>query len=246
MTSYFQNGRLIHIQDNNTPPPHLLGNMLLSAGVITKIQQQDILERQKLTPRQSFGYLLINAGHATREKLRGPLKSQMEATLQKMFSWKTGSYVFNSCNVNTFKSERITFGENHSDLINTLGKQEGSRLLEAEILSSIASSKNDNLFIMTSGTLPTENRGPINILLLAKFLDILKRRFDVILIDSLPLDAANGSRTLSSLVDGLIFVVKAGYLPVKVLNEAINCVSDDKVLGAILNQVKTPPNYYYR
>ncbi len=242
--TYFVNGRLIHLQDKVTPSSGQLGNMLLNAGVINRNQLQDALERQKRT-HQALGYILINAGYASREKLQGPLKLQMEEHLQKLFSWKTGTYTFNPGNVTSFENDRITFGESYKDLIDSLGDLEGSKFLQKEIFSRILPTQNDNLFILPAKSLPEKPIWPLNISLISKFLDILKHRFDVILIDSLPLDVSSGNRTLSALVDGVIFVIKAGCLSVKIINEAANSISDEKIMGAILNHVKTEPGYEY-
>lgn len=62
----------------------------------------------------------------------------------------------------------------------------------------------------------------------------------MVLVDAPPLLDAAGVAPLSALADGVIFVVKAGHLSVKVLNEAKTGLDEAKakIIGAILNQVK--------
>ena len=98
---------------------------------------------------------------------------------------------------------------------------------------------------MPSGTASGKAIGALNPTLLAKFLDILKQRFDVILVDTAPLLDGMGAGPLNTVADRIIFVVKAGQLSVKLINEAVSSIPDDKILGAILNQVKIGRDYYH-
>ena len=81
---------------------------------------------------------------------------------------------------------------------------------------------------------------------MAKLFEILKQRFDIILVDTMPLDTGSGTATLSRLVDGVILVIKAGGLSSASLNEAINCIPNKKIVGAVINQVRSNQSYYYR
>ena len=245
MTACFQNGRLIHIQNNNNPKENRLGNMLVKGGFITKDQLQDAIQRHKRT-KQPLGYILINSGYISRNKLQGPIKLQMEEHLQKLFSWKQGDFTFNPGNIKIYENERITFEDDSTSLIRNLEHLEGSKLLESEILSQIVSGNNDNVFILPAGRPSSRPIGQTNFTLMKKFMDILKQRFDLVIIDTPPLSVSAGTEALSSIGDGVIFVIKAGHLTVKDLNKAKNCIPDDKIIGAILNQVKSKENYYYR
>ena len=67
----------------------------------------------------------------------------------------------------------------------------------------------------------------------------MKGRFDVILVDAPPiLDAASGE-SVSILADGVIFVIKAGHLSMKMLNEAKSRLAETnaRIIGAVINQV---------
>ncbi len=101
MTAFFRDGRFLHLQNHHNPPANLLGNMLLTGGFITENQLQDAIERNKRTG-QPLGYLLMNAGYISRDKLNGPLRLQTEENLQKLFSWKEGSFVFGDGKLSTY------------------------------------------------------------------------------------------------------------------------------------------------
>jgi len=242
MTAYFQDGRFLHLHNRNNPPANLLGNMLHTGGFITENQLQDAIERNKRTG-QPLGYILMNAGYISRDKLKGPLRLQTEENLQKLFSWKEGLFAFGDGNLSTCDKERIRFGDNYSTTIANLGRLEGYSLLESEILAKITNGQGENLYVLPAGATSSKPIGQVNVALLSKFLEILKQRFDVIVLNSPPLDAAAGNATLFQLTNGVIFVIKDGHLSVKILNEAKAGIPDDKLVGAVLNQVKRKYTY---
>jgi uncharacterized protein involved in exopolysaccharide biosynthesis/Mrp family chromosome partitioning ATPase len=238
MTALFDNGRLIHIQCNNNPLARL-GTMLLRSGFITEDQLQEALERNERTGLP-LGYILLNTGYITQDKLRGPLKLQVEEYLQQLFSWKTGTFVFEPGNLETYGDERIYFGEDYTPIIRRLGNIAGNRFIESVVLSQVRPLEEPNLYLLSAGRASNETVGPVYLMILEKFLETLKKRFDIILIDTPPVLDGASALPMSLLADGIIFVVKAGHLSVKAINEAITRLreADANILGAVLNQVK--------
>ncbi|MDR4503364.1 MAG: DUF4388 domain-containing protein [Candidatus Scalindua sp.] len=246
MTVVFENGRLVHLQSQEVPFANRLGTMLLRGGFIDENQLKDALDRNKRTGLP-MGYILINSGYINQSQLQGPLKLQMEEHLQKLFSWKQGEYAFEPGHVETYEDRRIHFQEDYSSIIKRLGRMVGSRLVENEVLSCLKSIEGLSLSLLTSGSDELRNEGPQYFTFLTKVLDILKQRFDIVLIDAPPLLEALGSvRPLLPLVDGVIFVVKSGHASVKMVNQAANFLkeSDTRVVGTILNQAKKDSTYY--
>jgi hypothetical protein len=239
---------MIHLQNPNNHGANRLGTMLLNSGFITKEQLQDALDRNKRTG-QHLGYILVNTGYLTRDKLQGPLRLQMEENLQRLFSWKTGFYRFESNTVNVLKGGRISYAEEYSDIIKMLSDIEGSQLIEDEIFSQISNADTENLYFLPAGKSIGEANLQLNQVLMKKMLEILKQRFDVIIMDNSPIEAQVGTFSLSSLADDIIFVVKSGKLSHQALNQAKNSLPQDKIIGVILNQVKTKGrssyNYYH-
>jgi Mrp family chromosome partitioning ATPase len=246
MTAAFKNGRLFYLQNQDVPVDNRLGTMLLRGGFITEVQLKDALERNKRTG-QPLGYILINAGYINQDRLQGPLKLQMEEHLQKLFSWKQGTFVFESGNVHTYVDEKLYFKEDYTPTINRLGHLAGSCLLERTVLSNVKSLNGSNLALLPAGTEHTKLEEPLNFTLFARILDILKQHFDVVLVDAPPLlEAISDTRPLLSLVDGVVFVIKSGHVSVKLAHEATTYLKESKakIIGAILNQVKTGNRYY--
>ena len=240
MTAVFENGLLSHLQSQDIPLDNRLGTMLLRGGFITENQLKDALERVKRTG-QPLGYILINAGYVNQDKLRGPLKLQMEEHLHKLFSWKQGTFVFEPGRIEPYEDKRIYFQEDYVPIIKRLGRMGGSRLLESEVLSYTKSLDEPNLSLLTCGIGHLRPDSTIFIALLAKFFDLLKQRFDVILVDAPPVIETMGNvRHLISLVDNVIYVVQSGRLSIKDIKEATNYLKEEKskIVGVILNQVK--------
>jgi hypothetical protein len=246
ITAVFDKGCLLYLQNQDIPSANRLGTMLLRGGFITESQLKDALDRNQRTG-QPLGYILVNAGYINQGQLQGPLKLQMEEHLHKLFSWKQGTFAFEPGSVETYEDKRIYFQEDYTPIINHLGRMAGSRLLESEILSYVKPVDEPNLSLLPAGTGSTKPDSLLYFTLLAKFLDILKQRFNVVLVDAPPiLETMSSVKPLFSLVDGVIFVVKSGHASVKVINEATNCIKEaqTKIIGAVLNQVKAGHGYY--
>lgn len=242
--AHFQNGLLIHLQNANSPENNRIGTMLLNGGFITKDQLNDALRRHKRTG-QPLGYILVNAGYIGRDKLRGPLRLQIEEYIQKIFSWKKGNFTFKPGIIQIYENEKIFFEEDYRPLISNLGRIESSKFIEKELFSHIKSLSKENLYLLPAGS-SYKLIGSLNQVLMKKIFEKLKQHFDVLLIDTPPLDAASGIESIFPLADAMVLVIKAGHLSVKVLNGAINHLPQDKIIGTILNQAKinTQPYYY--
>ncbi len=246
MTAVFNKGCFLYLQNSDVSCSNRLGTMLLNGGVITECQLEDALDRNKRTGLP-LGYILLNFGYINQNQLQGPMKLQTEEQLQKLFSWKQGTFTFKPGCVNTYEDKRIHFEEDFLPIINRLGSMGGNRLLEREILSRVSSFNEPNLSLLPVGT-GNENSGSLlNFTFLSKFFEILKQHFNIILVDAPPiLDTMNSFKPLYSMVDGVIFVIKPGQVSFKATNEAVNCIkeSQTKIIGTVLNQVKKTQSYY--
>ncbi|MCP4745001.1 MAG: DUF4388 domain-containing protein [Desulfobacteraceae bacterium] len=241
--AHFKNGIFVHIQNPNNPENNRIGAMLLNGNFITKDQLKDALQRHQRIG-QPLGYILVNAGYITRNKLKGPLRLQTEEYLHKIFSLKNGKFIFKPGMISIYDTEKIFFKEDYTSLISNLGSTETSKYLENELFSHIISVNKENLYLLPAGT-SRKFIGSLNQIIMKKIFEKLKPHFDVILIDTPPLDAASGIESTLELADGIILVVKAGHLSIKVLNSAIMHLPKDKIIGAVLNQSKINPQSYY-
>jgi capsular exopolysaccharide synthesis family protein len=116
-----------------------------------------------------------------------------------------------------------------------------------------------NLSVINCGTIPQAPTELIGSPKMCEALDLLREHYDIILIDSPPVMPVSDAVVLSSLVEGIIFVVRAQKTPKNIIKEAISQLArnQSKILGVVLNRVdiRSPeykdrynyynPEYYY-
>jgi capsular exopolysaccharide synthesis family protein len=117
----------------------------------------------------------------------------------------------------------------------------------------------DNLSVINCGTIPQAPTELIGSQKMAEALNLLGEHYDIILIDSPPVMPVSDAVVLSSLVERIIFVVRAQKTPKNFIKEAIAqlATNQSKILGVVLNRVdiRSPeykdcynyynPEYYY-
>lgn len=119
----------------------------------------------------------------------------------------------------------------------------------SDLETSIRQTNIANLSILSSGPRPPN---PTELLTSAKthsFLEELKTRFDRIIIDSPPVLTVADTSILANIVDGVIYVIRAGALNIDMILRGKQRLSEVKsrVIGVILNNVnvKKEDSYYY-
>ncbi len=120
----------------------------------------------------------------------------------------------------------------------------GSATLES-CLQSIAGS---SLSIVTAGAIPPN---PLELLLSHKFketLDSLSEQFDVVIIDSPPVQLVSDAVVLSTMATGVVFVVKAESTPYQIARRCLRTLvaAEASLFGVTLNQLdyKKADRYY--
>jgi capsular exopolysaccharide synthesis family protein len=122
----------------------------------------------------------------------------------------------------------------------------------AELKSIIKNSKISNLYYIPSGPIPPNPSELLGSNLFKNAIQFLGQQFDHILIDSPPILGFTDSTILSSLVEGVIVVVKGGKTPRETLQRAKTTLLqvDAKILGVVINRVDLRRNdygsYYYK
>jgi capsular exopolysaccharide synthesis family protein len=108
----------------------------------------------------------------------------------------------------------------------------------------------DNLYVVPCGTLPPNPSELLGSQTMKKCINELKKQFDIILFDSPPIMAVTDAAVLSSEVDGVVLVVKAGHTDRNAVtrsNEILRNIPNN-ILGALLNVVNVEGvygSYYY-
>jgi Mrp family chromosome partitioning ATPase len=80
-----------------------------------------------------------------------------------------------------------------------------------------------------------------------EFLNDVKFKFDMILLDSPPILAASDASILATMVDGVVLVVRSGQLARSVIQQSKEQLEgvNARILGTILNDVDIKRDSYY-
>jgi polysaccharide biosynthesis transport protein len=236
--AFFDRGSLYHIQSQQEVSAGSIGLSLVKAGLISESHLSEAVKISRDT-RKPIEYILVNAGYITPDALHSPYKIHIEEQLQKLFSWKSGSFRFNPGDARGYEDERSPYEDDYAPLTERLGRMTGNPAFDHAISSSIINIQ-ESLSLMPAGTASYKIGSMLYLSVLSKYLQILKQRFDVILVDTSPLMGMPDVPIHTSLGDEVILVVKAGNLPVKSIHEAISTLKNDNtnIIGAVLNHFK--------
>lgn len=137
---------------------------------------------------------------------------------------------------------KIFLLENYKGLSNLLAE-------DLPIESVVIDTDIENLHIITSGPVPPNPAEMLGSQKMKKFLEEVSSRYDMVLIDSPPVNSVADASILSSLVDGVILVVEAGKTEREAAMVAVQQLKkvNARILGVILNKVKQQKGggYYY-
>ena len=116
-----------------------------------------------------------------------------------------------------------------------------------ELKDIIRSSSLNNLSYITTGTIPPDPAEVLESIAMKNFLEKMKNRFDIVIIDSAPIIPVIDSLILSRLADGTILVVSADRTEMELMVDAIDLMKKDNVpfLGTVLNNFKCKKGYGY-
>jgi len=104
-----------------------------------------------------------------------------------------------------------------------------------------------NLKIITSGVIPPNPAELLASNRMKSFIEEMKDKFDMIIIDSAPILSAADSIEVAPLTNGVVMVAKAASTPIPSVQTAIDQIIDvgGKVIGCILNNVDLEKEDYY-
>ncbi|MBR4672279.1 MAG: polysaccharide biosynthesis tyrosine autokinase [Bacilli bacterium] len=139
-------------------------------------------------------------------------------------------------------------GRQHN-LFNISGHKGLSNLLIGDISTYndyIVKTDIKNLFLMSRGTVPPNPSELLNSKKNEKLMDILKNRFDIIILDGAPISGLSDSLILSKLVDETIIVSSINHTPKSELVNAKKALENvgAKLAGSVANQVVSKRGQY--
>lgn len=116
-----------------------------------------------------------------------------------------------------------------------------------ENLKETVHSYNEYLDILTSGKLPPNPSEMLGSRAMSNLLEKLRDEYDIIILDTAPLQAVTDAQVLSTKADGTIIVVRAEKTKREVVMQSKEILEkvDAKILGVVLNGVKNMKKKYY-
>jgi capsular exopolysaccharide synthesis family protein len=118
--------------------------------------------------------------------------------------------------------------------------------------SVVRPTKIENLFLVTAGASPPNPSELLGSPIMSKLVKNLEQQWDMILFDSPPIVAVTDSSMISSEIDAMVMVVKAGQTDRAAIDRALDTISNvqSPLIGAILNGANPETlagkySYYY-
>jgi capsular exopolysaccharide synthesis family protein len=104
----------------------------------------------------------------------------------------------------------------------------------------------DNLFFLSSGSLPPNPADLLGSRKMSETLSVLRRQYDFILIDTPPVLPVSDAVLLSTMVEGVVLVVNAQSAPKQLVREACSRLRYARapILGTLLNRVDMHHAHY--
>jgi polysaccharide biosynthesis transport protein len=108
----------------------------------------------------------------------------------------------------------------------------------------------ENLSFIATGTIPPNPAEMLESKPMHEFIDRMRERFDIVIMDSPPIIAVTDSEILATMVDGVILIVSADTTEVDLMEKSVGLMKNDKVsfLGSVLNNFSYKSGYgsYYK
>lgn len=100
----------------------------------------------------------------------------------------------------------------------------------------------ENLYYITTGTIPPNPSEILGSKQMQSFIDKLKKEFDIIIFDTAPIIAVSDSEILATYVDATLLVISANKTEKELVKRSVDVLSKDKnnFIGLVLN------NFVYR
>ncbi len=220
--------------------------MVPSAGagsvILTQIEANSSIAESYRQLRTSL--LLSSAGHAPRTILftsSQPAEGKTTTSINTAISLaQTGSAVLIvDADLRRPRVHKVFALKNNVGLSNFL-VGEGD-------LASLIQIAMPNLYVLPVGPLPPNPAELLGSPKMKQVVETLAANFDYVIIDSPPVSSFADSLILSSLVEGVIIVVKGGVTPREMAQRTRAHLQSvgAKILGVVVNQIKLQPHDYY-
>lgn len=104
-----------------------------------------------------------------------------------------------------------------------------------------------NIYILPSGKIPPNPSEMLSSAAMNNLLEMLKEEYDILILDSPPLETFTDAQILAAKADGAILVVQAGESKIESVKEAKNLLDrvGGNIIGVVMNKVSNSKKRYY-
>lgn len=247
ITIYFIAGKIVDIYWKNRPESKKLANTLVQKQMLTKEEATLALGHQKKSV-QRLGTILFTMGLVSKEKLSKELAVHTVEAMRIISGMTEGDFYFNPLSQNEIKSP-ISQNVNFEKLFNEfLGQGEELQFINKSIDAAIHPTAAENLYVLPSGKIPPNPSEVIGSTGAAFLMELLKKKFDFIILDTPPVMPATDAMLMAPRTDGTILVVKSGNTERKIVKSVVESFKNANlpILGILLNLVDLKKEGYYR
>jgi len=244
---FFFKGEIVDVNWLTRPGKKKLGTVLINNKLLTREQAKQAAIRQKDTG-QVLGFILLSMGFVKENDLMNFLNVQMIECLRTALHFKSGEFSFKEFPESDFDRssfDPIDFNKIYKQAL--VGEEEFI-YLQKKINSSILRTETSNLSLLPVGNLPPNPSELLGSERMSFLISNLKKRFDVLVIDSPPILPTSDALLLGPYTDGVVFVVKSGHINRGMIKRALDQLHTAKanVLGVVLGQVDIKKEGYYK
>ena len=244
---YFLAGELTDVQWVTRPADKKLAALLVRDGVINETQAQQALTRAQNTG-QKMGFVLINMGLVRENQLAGYITLHMMEGLRIALQFKSGRFSFESLPESSFEQSSYDPADLPQLYHQAIIGEENLHFLQTNIADAIVPTATENLFLLPTGPRPPQPAEMLASDRMSFLLSYVKRRFDLVIIDSPPVLVTTDALLIAKQTDGVLLVVRAAYLKREAVKKTVDQIqrTQANLIGVALNQVDIDRESYYK
>ena len=244
---FFLQGELMDLNWLKRPEQKKMAAILTASGQITKEQAQHAIDKQKHTG-QKLGFILINMGLLTKKDLIGPLTNHMMEGLRSALQLKSGEFSFKELSPSDYNRSSFDPIDIHGLYGKVILEEEELPYLEKKVASTIIDTGIDNLFLLPCGSIPP---APSELLASARMsflMSFLKKKFDMLVMDSPPVMPTSDALLLASRTDGVLLINRSGMMNRNLVIKTVEQLhgAQANLMGVVLNRVNIEKEGYYK
>ena len=244
---FFRQGEPIDLNWLKRPHEKKLAAMLMASGHLTEKHAQKAMDKQKDTG-QKLGFILINMGLLSKKELIGPLTIHMMEGLRAALQITKGDYSFEERSPFDYDSASFDPVDMHTIYNRVILGTEKLPFIETKVEEAVLETGVENLYLLPCGDIPPTPSELLASARMSFLIGLLKKKFDMLIIDSSPVMPASDALILSSYMDGVLLISRSGMMNRKMVVKTVEQLrgAQANVAGVVLNRVDVKKEGYYK